>query len=339
VAKKEATQPVVMAKRISPTAIGAFVVTAFAILVVVLVVAGSGKFFKKPIKFICMFPGDLNGLRIGAPVKFRGVQIGTVSAIKLKLRPSEGQIKPEVKGFPLPVVLELDPAMVTGGGGTGEAFGQAGFEQMLQRGLRAQLSVESLLTGLLYVDLDLHPHAPLNLVLVPGSSPYREIPTVPTTMEAFQEKATAALADFDKIDFQAMAASITDAANSIKSLANSPDLHATLAGLNEATRNLNQTVIAIRTTVNNTGARIDPLLDHLQRNSDEVNTTLKQTRTTLVQLQSTIDPDSPLAVRLNQALDEFTNTAQSLGELTDYLQENPSSLIRGRYVPDQDQAH
>jgi len=326
-----------MAKRISPTAIGAFVVTAFAILVVVLVVVGSGRLFRKPIKFICLFPGDLNGLRIGAPVKFRGVQIGTVSEIKLKLAPSEGQIKQEVKGFPLPVILELDPAMVTGSGGTGEAFAQAGYEAMLQRGLRAQLNVESLLTGLLYVDLDLHPHAPLDLVLVPNSSPYREIPTIPTTLEAFQEKATKALADFDKIDFQAMAASITDAANSIKNLANSPDLHATLAGLNQATKNLNETVISIRNAVNNTGGRIDPLIDHLQRNSDEVNLTLKQTRAALMQLQSTLDPDSPLAVRLNQALDEFTNTAQSIGDLTDYLQENPSSLIRGRYVPEQQQ--
>lgn len=326
-----------MAKRISPTAIGAFVVAAFAILVVVLVVAGSGKFFQKPIKFLCLFQGDLNGLKIGAPVKFRGVQIGTVSAIKLRLPPSDGQIKQDVKGFRLPVILELDPAMVAGSGGTGEAFEQAGFEEMLQRGLRAQLSVESLLTGLLYVDLDLRPHTPLDLVLVPDSSPYREIPTIPTKMEAFQEKATAALADFDKIDFQAMAASITDAANSIKSLVNSPDLRATLARLNEATKNLNETIISIRTAVNNTGARVNPLIDHLQRNSDEVNQTLKQTRAALIQLQATLDPDSPLAVRLNQALDEFSNTAQSIGDFTDYLRENPSSLIRGRYVPDQQQ--
>jgi paraquat-inducible protein B len=326
-----------VAKRISPTAIGAFVASAFAILVVVLVVVGSGKLFKKPIKFICLFPGDLNGLRIGAPVKFRGVQIGTVSAIKLKLAPSEGQIKQDVKGFPLPVILELDPAMVAGRGGTGEAFGQTGFEAMLQRGLRAQLNVESLLTGLLYVDLDLHPHTPLELVLVPNSSPYREIPTIPTTMEAFQEKATKALADFDKIDFQAMTASITEAANSIKTLTSSPDLKATLAGLKDATRNLNETVISIRMAVNNANAKVNPLIQHLQHNSDEVNLTLKQTREALVQLQSTLDPDSPLAVRLNQALDEFTNTAQSIGELTDYLQENPSSLIRGRYVPDQQQ--
>lgn len=326
-----------MAKRISPTAIGAFVVAAFAILVMVLVVVGSGKLFKQPIKFVCLFQGDLNGLRIGAPVKFRGVQIGTVSAIRLTLATNEGQLKPDVKGFRLPVILELDRSMVTGSGGTGEALGQIGYKDMLQRGLRAQLSVESLLTGLLYVDLDLHPHTPLDLALVPGSSPYREIPTIPTTMEAFQEKATAALADFDKIDFQAMASSITDAANSIKNFANSPDLKDTLAGLKQATKNLNDTVVSIRMAVNNANSKVNPLIAHLQQNSDEVNLTLKQTRAALVQLQATLDPDSPIAVRLNEALEEFSSTAQSIGDLTDYLRENPSSLVRGRYVPDQQQ--
>jgi paraquat-inducible protein B len=324
-----------MAKRISPTAIGAFVVASFAILIVVLVVVGSGRLFQKPIKFVCMFQGDLNGLKIGAPVKFRGVQIGTVSAIKLKLAPSEGQLKPDVKGFRLPVILELDRSMVAGSGGTGEALGEAGFQDMLQRGARAQLNVESLLTGLLYVSLDIHPGSKLDLVLVPGSSPYREIPTIPTTMEAFQEKATSALTDFDKIDFHAMAASITDAANSIKALTSSPDLMATLSGLKETTKNLNETLTSIRTAVNNANAKVNPLITQLEHNSDEVNLTLKQTRAALLQLQATLDPDSPLAVRLNQALDQFSDTAQSIGELTDYLQQNPSSLVRGRYVPDQ----
>jgi paraquat-inducible protein B len=322
-----------MAKRISPTAIGAFVVASFGILIVVLIVAGSGRLFQKPVKFICMFQGDLNGLKIGAPVKVRGVQIGTVSAIKLRLPPSEGQLKPGASGFRLPVILELEPSMVAGRGGTGEAFGQAGYDGMIQRGMRAQLSVESLLTGLLYVDLDLHPGSKIDLVIVPGSGPYREIPTVPTTLEAFQERATAALADFGKIDFQAMAASITDAANSIKALTSSPDLIATLGSLKEASRNLNQAVVSVRTVVDGTNAKVSPLIEHLQHNSDEVNLTLKQTRAALVQLQSALDPDSPLAVRLNQALDQFSITAQSIGELTDYLQQNPSALIRGRYVP------
>jgi paraquat-inducible protein B len=326
-----------MAKRVSPTAIGAFVVVSFAILIAVIVVAGSGRLFRKPLQFICMFQGDLNGLKVGAPVKVRGVQIGSVAAIRLRLSPSEGRLRQNVTELRLPVILELDRSQLTAQGGTGQALGQAGFEDMIKRGMRAQLRTESLLTGLLYIDLDLHPKAPLNLAIEPGSGPYREIPTVPTQLAAIQEQATNALAKFEEIDFEALARSITDAANSIKDLTGSPALAATLESLKETTANLNRTVVSVRTTVDHANTKLGPLADSFQRNSGEVNETLKETRETLVDLQSTLDPDSPLAIHLNEALDQMTDTTRTIGAFVDYLQQNPSSLVRGRYVPDKAQ--
>jgi hypothetical protein len=61
---------------------------------------------------------------------------------------------------------------------------------------------------------------------------------------------------------------------------------------------------------------------------------MKDTRATLISLQQALDPDSPLAVHLNQTLSQSNDTGRSLEEFTDYLERNPSSLIRGRYVPD-----
>ena len=111
-----------MGKRISPAVIGAFVVASFAILIVALVVVGSGKIFTKPVRFICMFPCDLNGLKIGAPVMVRGVQIGEVSAIRLRIDPSEGKIRPGFKGFRLPVIIDIDQKMLKERGATGGAL-------------------------------------------------------------------------------------------------------------------------------------------------------------------------------------------------------------------------
>jgi len=325
-----------MAKRVSPAVIGAFVVSSFAVLVAALVVVGSGRLFVKPLMFVCMFQGDLNGLKVGAPVKFRGVQIGSVAAIKLYLSPEEGRLRPGVSQLWLPVIIEIDPSLVRSRGGTGAALKQAGFDDMIKRGARAQLNIESLLTGLLYVDLDIRPNAPLNLVLEPGGR-YREIPTVPTTMEAVQKQATEALAKFEQIDFKALAVSITDAANSIRELTSSPQLKATLDSLKQTTANLNTTIISIRATIDNANGKIGPLVASLQKNSDAVNSTLTQTRTALVDLQSTLDPDSPLSVHLNETLDQLTETSRSIGAFTDYLQRNPSAVIRGKYVPEKDQ--
>ena len=49
-----------------------------------------------------------------------------------------------------------------------------------------------------------------------------------------------------------------------------------------------------------------------------------------------LDPDSPMAVHLNQALEQLSETTQIVGEFVDYLQRNPSAVVRGKYVPAKD---
>jgi len=322
-----------MGKRVSPAVIGAFVVASFAILIVALVVVGSGRMFTKPIRFICMFQGNLNGLKVGAPVKVRGVQIGTVAAIELRLLPSHGTLRPGIRGLRLPVIIDVDRSQLLARGGSGEALETAGFDDLIKQGMRAQLATESLLTGLLYIDLDLHPNTPIKYVLEPGG-PYREIPTVQTDLAQLQERLTEVLDKFDKIDFQALVVSITDAANSIKTLTGSPELKATLESLKGTIANLNQAVNSARDLINNANAKVGPLVTDIRESSEEANKTMKETRAALVSLQQTLDPNSPLAVHLNQTLDSLTETSESLGEFTDYLQRNPGALVRGRYVPE-----
>jgi hypothetical protein len=106
--------------------------------------AGSGRMFTRPVRFICMFQGNLNGLKIGAPVKVRGVQIGTVATIQLRLLPSQGRMLPGIKGLRLPVIIGVDRSQVLARGATGEALGTAGFDDWIKKGMRAQLATESL---------------------------------------------------------------------------------------------------------------------------------------------------------------------------------------------------
>jgi paraquat-inducible protein B len=325
-----------MSKRISPTAIGIFVVGSFVMVILAIVVVGSGSLFRKPLRFVCMFAGNVNGLRIGAPVKFKGVQIGAVEEIKLALSPSEGELRPDLKEMRLPVIIGIDRSMITERGGTGHALSQPGLEDMVARGMRAQLDTESLLTGLLFVDMDLHPNAPLDLVLVPGKGSLREIPTVRTNLEEIQKQATDALAKLDQIDLNKMVASFTDAADSINRLTGSQDLKETLASLKQAVPNLNQTITSLRVTLDHADQRIAPLVLSIQKSSEEANATLKDTREALLEVKSNLDPDSPLSVNLNAALEELADTTRSIAELTDYLQRNPAALVRGKYVPEKD---
>jgi paraquat-inducible protein B len=325
-----------MSKRISPTAIGIFVVGSFALVVVAIVAVGSGSVFKKPLRFVCEFPGNVNGLRIGAPVKFRGVQIGTVEEIKLVLAPGEGELQSRIKDVRLPVIIGIDRDMIMQRGGTGAALSQQGLESLLSRGLSAQLEAESLLTGLLYVDLDLRPNSQPNLSLVPKGGSLREIPTVPTTMEAIQDKAIDVIAKLDKIDLNALINSFTQAANSIKEMTADPAVRRTLQSLPPMLANLDKTLTSMRAAIQNINEEVDPMSASFHKSSEELNVTMKDTRAALVQLQAMLDSDSPLAVNLNQALEQFSDAAGAIEQLTDYLQRNPAALVRGKYVPEKD---
>ena len=290
--------------------------------------------FQRPVQFVCFFPGAVNGLKVGAAVKFRGVQIGSVARIQLILPSDEGQLRTGAHELRLPVILNIDSSQLRALGGTGKALSTTGFDDFVKQGLRAQLNVESLLTGLLYVDLDLYPNTPIVLSLEPGTSPYREIPTIPTDFEQVQQEAQKALDRISKIDLEGMIKAISGAGDSINSLANSQDLKRALISTNDTMVSLRKTLGSMQTTLDKVNTKFDLLSVDLEHTSKQATETLKETRDMLVEVQATLDPNAPVWVNLNLALGEFADTAQSVTQLTDYLQQNPSALVRGRYVSD-----
>src|SRR4030095_1427639 len=138
-----------MNKKISPTLIGAFVVGALSLLVVAVIALGSGRLFRQTREFVLYFDNSVNGLRVGAPVKFKGVEIGSVKDIRLQLEEG-GEINK------IPVIIEIDLKKLTARGATiAPAVDREAFNTFIvDRGLRGQLEMESLVTGLLYVALD-----------------------------------------------------------------------------------------------------------------------------------------------------------------------------------------
>ena len=335
-----------MPRRFSSAAIGMFVVGSIVLAVGALAVLGSGSLFKRPHRFICFFQGSLNGLNVGAAVKVRGVAIGSVSEIRLRPQPSEGVLKSWTTAFGgLPVIIDIDESQLKARGATGTALRPQELNALIERGLRAQLATESLLTGLLYIDLDLHPGTKVNLLLEPGSGPYPEIPTVPTDLEQIQEAAMKALAKLSKIDLVKLTQSITDAGNAATNLLNSPDLKATLVSLHTTTRNLNMslqtttrnlntTLSSIHDLAENLDNRGSPLLVSLKKASDQASVALVQISSAAAELQTTLAPNAPLAYRLDVALENFAEASSAIRELADFMQRNPSAIVRGRYVPE-----
>ncbi len=327
-----------MPKRFSSTAIGIFVVSSLALAIVALAVLGSGSLFRRNHEFICFFEGSLNGLKEGAAVKVRGVQIGSVRAVRLRPLPSEGKLKPSAYALsPIPVIIDIDESQLKAEGATGAALQQKEFNALVKRGLRAQLNTESFLTGLLYIDLDIRPGTPVHLMLEPGSGDYPEIPTVPTDLQQIQATATRTLARLENIDFVKLTDSITNAGNAAANFLTSPDVKGTLASLQNATKNLDITISTVRGMVENVNTRSGPAIASLKKAADQATLTLAQLSSTAATLQAGLGPDSPLTYRLNVMLENLSEASSGIRELTDYLQRNPSAIVRGKYVEESHQ--
>jgi phospholipid/cholesterol/gamma-HCH transport system substrate-binding protein len=318
-----------MAKRVSTTTVGAFIVSAFALIIAAVIVFGSGRFFHPRYAFVCFFTGNLNGLKVGAPVKFRGVQIGSVTAIRLRAPGQPKVTEVEAKATALPVFIELDQNQISSLGAAGDVGSKRVLQAFIAHGLRAQLETESLLTGLLYVDLDFHVGTQPKFVLPPGSK-YLEIPTVPTTFQQVQEKALNALAKLDQIDFGALIASLTDAAKGTRDLIGSPQLKAAIVQVKDAAASMKVAMTSISKTSDRLNAHIDPLMGSLKTTSDQASATLASAQKTLIALNGTLDPDSPLGYQLIHALQGVSEASRAMAALADYLQRNPSALVRGK---------
>ena len=329
-----------MKKKISPTLIGAFVVGAMVLLVLAVVVFGSGRLFRQTRAFVLYFDTSVNGLRIGAPVKFKGVEIGAVKDIRLQLEKVTQDNK-------IPVIIEIDLDKLTSRGATGEvARDLPTFHQtIIKMGLRGQLLMESLVTGLLYVGLDLFPNTPIRLVQTADAHyQYPEIPTTPTTLEQAQDAATRIMAKIEEIDFKGMTKSLTDTVEGVNQLVNSPDLKASFRAIHQTMPKVDEALLSIRKLAGTMDANFSTLSGNLEQTStatreamEQATIAIKQTdgalkaaEAVMINVNGTMDQDSPTFYELRRSMRELSAAARTLRLLTGYIERNPRALIFGR---------
>jgi len=312
------------------------VLGAITLAIAAVIILGSGRLFTPQHLFVLYFSSDVNGLKVGAPVKFRGVEIGSVTAILLSVgtpRQNE-QARNAADQYRIPVIIDLETEKLIRRGAAASLDDPAQVAQAIKKGLRAQLNVESLVTGLLYVDLDFRPDTPANFYMG-ADSPYPEIPTVPTKLEQAATTLSKMMAQLEKINFDEVIKSLTNTAIAITTLANSPKIQTAVDSLNLAARSLGQASAGVNRLAASLDREIGPMGNDLRLTTEQTRATLKQTQDTLAAVQMTLGPNAPLNYELAQTLEQTSAAARSLRELSDYLRRNPSSVVRGRYTSDQ----
>lgn len=312
-----------MAKQSFKTAVGAFVIGGLTLLVAGIILLGGGRMFSDDIEYVLYFDGSVSGLNIGAPVVFRGVPMGQVTRISLEANPRDASVT-------IPVYIRLDENSIVRAGVAGELtdnFRQEILRRLIQRGLRARLQLQSLITGQYRVELDFLPNTPANFR---SPMPDREIPTLPSPIDTLQrtvaslpleemahttagilEKLNAALAgDALKRGLNAFAATFEEA-------------QGLLAGMQESQKTLAQALEKLDVAA--TSAQHD-LPQALQSTRDAMNNVSSVSLAT----KAIVERNAPLTQELRRLIQESTAAVRSLRAFMDVLERNPEALLRGK---------
>ncbi len=156
-----------MSRKANKTAIGVFVLGALILLVVGISVFGSGMLFEKADKYVLFFDGSVKGLSAGAPVVFRGVKIGNVDQVNLLYDHKTEEI------FIL-VIIKVELARVKG---LPEQIGYPDYDELIKKGLRARLELQSIVTGQLLISFDFYQNKTAKILGIMDQ--YPELPTIP----------------------------------------------------------------------------------------------------------------------------------------------------------------
>jgi paraquat-inducible protein B len=306
-------------RRAKPALIGAFVLGAVALAVIVVVVWGSGRFFRHTESLVCYFSGSVNGLNAGAPVKFRGVQIGSVTEMRFRLAEVTTATSEE---FRIPVWFEVDLKRLADIRGRPVRLDRTRLDQLIAQGLRAQLQTESFVTGVLYVGLDFFPGSPM--VMMHGDRPdILEIPTMPTALERASQMITKFATRIEKLDIEGLVRSVTEAVDGVNALVRSPEVGRTITAAREA-------LVSVRNLGDALRPGVQPMMKSLDETSAGARVSLQHLDATLTDLRSLIDTQGPLTVELTQALIDLGDAARSVRDLASYLDRRPNALLTGR---------
>lgn len=291
--------------------IGAFMLGAIALIVVVFLVFGGGEFFKAKSKYVIFFRGSVDGLNTGAPVKIRGVQIGSVTDINPMMH--------ENGDFLVEVIIQ------TIGGTIRQAMSEGaleskvnGIDDMIKRGLRAQLQSQSFIVSQKMIVVDYYPETPA--IFAGFNKQFKEIPSIPTKSEELEQSLQKVAKEIGEVPFAGISKSMLSTFNGI-------DTFFRTTKLQPVFDNISKNADAIGVLAN----RVDSIGMTI---STGVNSTTTAATTSLKHFDDLMKRLENLTLEnqylIKESLGQLTSAARSMKNLMDYLQQHPSDILYGK---------
>ncbi len=309
-----------MSQRANPRLVGAFVVGALALAVVAVLVFGSGRVFREKYTHVVFFEGSVKGLDVGAPVSFRGVRVGEVTGVWAVADPE--QVVDDV--IFVEVILDIyDDVVRSETPAKSHPDYLEDIEFLIDRGLRARLETQSMITGQRYVSLEFYPDHPderrgLN-------SKYHELPAVPTSTQELKRTVDRVVARLEELPMEEVRVELEAALEGFRRLVDSPELMTTLASVNDG-------MIAFHSTVETLEKSITSMTTNLDDSAGEIQQTLVDARDALHAVKNLADEGK---VAQYETLENLNDTLDAIRVLVEYLERHPEAILSGKKGGDQ----
>jgi len=333
-----------MSKQSNPTLIGAFVIGAVALIVVAVALLGGSEYFAKRLYYVAYFEESTKGLRVGSNVLLNGVRVGYVSDITLLVDQLSYDSLTQVTLEILPETLVITDV--------GEVVNTAARIEHISHnslvddaGLRAQLEIDSFITGTLVVSLKMQ--SDIAAVYRGENPPHQEIPTIPSSVQAILAKLRTWIEKAgEDFDLEQIATRIGNILKGLDEITNSQDLRNALAGANKFINNQQVQALAgnvaktldevrgvmaeAQALIGNADGQLDTIVEDLGPAFERLAGVLKEAESTLSAANNQLRGETVQMYQLQATLEEVESAAAALREFFDYLERNPEALISGK---------
>lgn len=326
-----------MIKQANPKLIGIFVLGAIILSIAALFFFGRGGLFSQRESYLLYFDRSVKGLSVGAPVMFRGVRIGQVTDISV-------HVNPDNYTFRIPVTISIEPERIEEADNNGISAIERlvrpdALRMLIAKGLRAQLQLQSLVTGQLFVQLDMYPGT--TVVLSNGATPLPEIPTIPSELEQLTRS-------IENIPIDEVIGKLMSTLDGIEELVHSPDLANTLfkmnqgmseiraavkhfdAGVATSLQNLDATLAALQSLSSELQTTTGPLATDMRQTLTATTASMEQTGRALAAFEQTLQANTRLGHDFQTTLEEIRKAARGFRLLSDEIERHPEILLRGK---------
>ena len=313
-------------RKVNPAAIGGFVVGALVLAVVGILAVGGNQLLVRQRHAVIYFSGAVTGLAVGAPVNFRGVRVGQVTDIRLQFDASNLAAR-------IPVFIVLDPRKVRMVGGARVSVADVPWEKFIEKGLRAKLAIQSLVTGTLDVELDFLPDTPAVMI---GSDPDAdEIPALRSDFDTFRDQ-------LSQLPLRQITDELRETLLAVRQLAQTADteLAKTAASARNTTDTLAQAVTRLQSDTSRTLASVQKLSEHVDgavvQLQPQLGATLMTAQKALADADATLAhtaeltaPGAPMRADLEEALRNLSIASESLRNFAETIDRNPQVFLTG----------